>query len=509
MNKTHAPERPASDGRPVTLRRVTADDADCLFRWRSDERIYRFFRTPTTPAWDEHVDWLRARLADPGCFLFVIEHDGRPAGHIRIERRYGSTYEVSIYVDPDFHRCGIGGAALRLVRDRAPFATLSATVLPGNDASRRLFDAAGYVPEGGHMVNRPQRRGPTVAICPDGGPDVGLGHLTRCAGLAKEIAARGVPVALLVPADPIVQAMTPPAAEIVTLPEGADAADLHLLTAGAGALVVDHYRLDLAALAARIGADAPILHFDDHDRPVPGIAISVNGSPAAAGGDGPGASGPPHRLYGPRYQILRDDVRPRGSRRAERPERLLVTYGGADPLEMRPVLQRLVTDVVARRWPDLHVDFVVGRLAVPPAGPWPENATVHHGPDNMPELMAACDVAVTAGGQTMFELARCGAPMVVMILGEDQRPNVEAMERNGCILNAGWAAGPRWVDAVSDMLDTLLSEDSSRERLHRAARKLFDGNGAKRIADAILRAMDGRPPDACRATGFQTERNAC
>jgi len=52
----------------------------------------------------------------------------------------------------------------------------------------------------------------------------------------------------------------------------------------------------------------------------------------------------------------------------------------------------------------------------------------------MSEIMLKCDVAVTAGGSTMYELAACGIPMVTFIYADNQRPAVEMLEQEGYIV---------------------------------------------------------------------------
>ena len=139
------PARTAGDGRPVRLRLACPEDADTIFAWQRDERTRRYARNPAIPDWQEHLSWFAARLADLRCHLLLIEHDGVPAGTLRLDSLDGNDgLEVSILIAPDNYRLGIGGAALALARDFLPQADLHAEILSGNEASHRLFRAAGY-----------------------------------------------------------------------------------------------------------------------------------------------------------------------------------------------------------------------------------------------------------------------------------------------------------------------------------------------------------------------------
>jgi len=152
------PERTRTGGQ-VTLRRLTPGDAAITHRWQQNPATRRHARNPAVPTRDEHLAWISRKLGDPGCVLDVVEHDGVPAGVVRLDRvaRPGVDLacEVSINVATEFHGHGIGAAALSALRRLAPEAALIAHVLPGNAASHALFSKAGYVLDGATYVSIP------------------------------------------------------------------------------------------------------------------------------------------------------------------------------------------------------------------------------------------------------------------------------------------------------------------------------------------------------------------
>jgi UDP-2,4-diacetamido-2,4,6-trideoxy-beta-L-altropyranose hydrolase len=151
------PPVPTYDGRPVTVRLVEPGDAQLLLMWQRDPRTRRFARKPEIPTPEEHAAWLAGKLADPGCIPAIVLHGDSPAGALRLDRltdpEGGTAFEISLYIDPDSYRMGIGRAALELARRLLPNATLKAEVLPGNVASQELFKSAGYVLKDGMYVN--------------------------------------------------------------------------------------------------------------------------------------------------------------------------------------------------------------------------------------------------------------------------------------------------------------------------------------------------------------------
>jgi UDP-2,4-diacetamido-2,4,6-trideoxy-beta-L-altropyranose hydrolase len=140
----------AKDGAPVTLRLVEDSDATTLLDWQRDQETRRYARNSAVPTEVEHRAWFAAKRADPGCIFHLLECGGRSAGFVRLDRdRAKAAFEVSIVVAPDRRGLGVGRAGLELVHRLLPGERLLAFVKPDNEASLRLFAAAGYRPIGG------------------------------------------------------------------------------------------------------------------------------------------------------------------------------------------------------------------------------------------------------------------------------------------------------------------------------------------------------------------------
>ena len=135
----------AKDGAEVSLRRMNAGDVTILFEWQCHPSARRFARNPQPPELEGHKKWFAARLASTDCILAMILHGGQPAGMLRFDRGSDDAWEVSILIAPEKAHMGIGSVALALGRELAPSAVLVAEILPGNEASVRLFQRSGYV----------------------------------------------------------------------------------------------------------------------------------------------------------------------------------------------------------------------------------------------------------------------------------------------------------------------------------------------------------------------------
>lgn len=131
-------------------RDASEDDARLLFEWRNDEETRRRSRNSDPVDWAAHVEWLRRSLASPERRLLIVEHDSRPVGTVRWDRLAPQRWEVSITVAPQQRGRRLASSILS-VGERAMtsdgLVTLVAVVHVQNEASLRLFTAAGYTPD--------------------------------------------------------------------------------------------------------------------------------------------------------------------------------------------------------------------------------------------------------------------------------------------------------------------------------------------------------------------------
>lgn len=133
----------------VGLRPAAAEDARLLHGWRNHPHVRAVSTTQDPIDFEAHRRWLQAVLANPARWLFVAQVGRTPVGSIRWDSLDEGRFEVSLYTDPDLQGLGLGQRVLA-VGEQALLAhhpqgfTSVASVLHGNSASQRLFEAAGY-----------------------------------------------------------------------------------------------------------------------------------------------------------------------------------------------------------------------------------------------------------------------------------------------------------------------------------------------------------------------------
>jgi UDP-2,4-diacetamido-2,4,6-trideoxy-beta-L-altropyranose hydrolase len=139
--------------RVVTLRPAEMEDEAWLHELQSQPQTRRYANNPSLPTTKEHRQWLTRTVADPSRLLLIAEVDNSPVGMLRLDRLdHGD--RVSIAVDPQYHRQGLGAAILSLTTMLRPGVALEAEVMPGNEASLTLFAAAGYQRVGEQLFRR-------------------------------------------------------------------------------------------------------------------------------------------------------------------------------------------------------------------------------------------------------------------------------------------------------------------------------------------------------------------
>jgi RimJ/RimL family protein N-acetyltransferase len=135
----------------VLVRNARQDDSDLLLRWRNHPDTRRWSLSSSAVNAGGHEAWLSECLLDPDRVLLLAEEGGAPVGTVRFDRDgQDDRWEVSITLAPEHRGRGLAGAVLdageSFLLGARPYSHLIvARVRTANTASRRLFEAAGYI----------------------------------------------------------------------------------------------------------------------------------------------------------------------------------------------------------------------------------------------------------------------------------------------------------------------------------------------------------------------------
>ena len=192
-------------------------------------------------------------------------------------------------------------------------------------------------------------------------------------------------------------------------------------------------------------------------------------------------------LLGPQYALLRAEFREHaGSYRvAAKPRRVLVTLGGSDEADHTA---RVLGELASLA--GIEMDVMLGPM-YPHGNPIgrirgldPGRIHVHRGVDRLLDLAALADLAMTAGGSTVWELACLGIPMVVLGTATNQDAVLRGLgaEQAALVLGPIQSLSP---GEIAEAVRSLLASPSRLLDLSRAASSLVDGRGGERVSEAI------------------------
>ena len=172
------------------------------------------------------------------------------------------------------------------------------------------------------------------------------------------------------------------------------------------------------------------------------------------------------------------------------PCEILITLGGADHGDLLLRLLEMVDSLQV----DLCITAVVGPFSAARdelqglSLQFRHRVTFLQAPDSLFASMAKADLAISGGGQALYELACVGCPTVALQVAHDQEEHVHALTDAGIILFGG-ACWDGDLQAARDAVLILLMDYDARTRMSARARLLVDGQGAHRVARAVLEAV--------------------
>lgn len=296
----------------------------------------------------------------------------------------------------------------------------------------------------------------------------------RCLTLAGALTARGAACAFV---------RTPEAADILAR----YAPDMPLVgeSAEADLMVLDSYRMARATEAAWRARAGRLAVIDDLARPHDAdLVLDPSFGREARDYSAPVVlAGPAYALVRPAFVAARAEAL---ARRGEPPRRCLVSLGLTD---VGGITGRVATALADS---GLTLDVVVGAGA--PSLPALEalaangRVTLHVDSDAMAGLIARADIAVGAGGSSVWERACLGLPTVTLILADNQRDMAMRLDAAGVTL----ALDARWPGLEGRLVEAvgrLVADDALRAGLSARSAALCDGLGADRAAEQLLLAI--------------------
>ena len=109
---------------------------------------------------------------------------------------------------------------------------------------------------------------------------------------------------------------------------------------------------------------------------------------------------------------------------------------------------------------------------------------IYHDTQDIASLMLKADLAVTAGGNTLLELAYLGIPSIVVCAEKFEIETAKLMEKKNFGINVGFGKAIS-TSIIQSNLYNIINNYGLRKRMNKIGPKLVDGNGAQRITQII------------------------
>lgn len=346
-----------------------------------------------------------------------------------------------------------------------------------------------------------------IWIRADANSEIGMGHMMRCLSIAQELDRLGKQVCFLLADEAPASFLLERKQKFHVLHTDYRKMEqelpvlLPLLQEKMQSLVLfDSYFVTQRYLK-EIAGYARTVYLDDKNMfsyPVDAVInYNIYGKPSEYGKD----SFRPGRmlLTGPAYAPLRKEFQGIPYIVRDRAENILITTGGSDKYFLAgKILESALAacELAGQRFLQFHVVSGAFNQNLPRLLALSErysNVHIHRNVTEMAKLMQDCDIAVTAGGSTMYELCAVGVPMICFSFVDNQERIVETFAQRGLVCYGGNFLKEKetMAETAARFLLRLVQDKEARASYSRRERELVDGFGAGRIAEALCRMENG------------------
>lgn len=327
-----------------------------------------------------------------------------------------------------------------------------------------------------------------VSIITEGFYHTGYGHITRCLSLYQAFEERNIFPALYINGDDTFKSLIPGARyEILDWLNNTD--ELISKIKGSEIVIIDSYLAPLDLYERISAASTYSVYIDDNMRLDYPEGAVLNGSIYAEQLGYPNKFDTAYFL-GPKYIPLRKEFwQSREKQIKSEIQSVLITFGGQDTANLTPRMLRFLV----RNQPDLIKKVVVGSgfknldLIIEAKD---DKTEIYRSPSSaeMLKIMYESDIAISAAGQTIYELAHVGVPTIAITVADNQKNNLNGWIKEEFLTNE---FDHEMVNLENRLLVIFnnLNKRELRFNLSTIGRKKVDGLGAKRVVQSALEQL--------------------
>ena len=324
-----------------------------------------------------------------------------------------------------------------------------------------------------------------IIIITEGSSKIGFGHITRCISIYQAFQENELTVQFVVNGDSSVESLLKNTKyEIFNWLEDTD--KLFKLLRDSSIILIDSYLAGEGFYERITDFASVVVYIDDNNRINYPKGILVNGSIHAEKLKY-SFSSELNYLLGSQFIPLRRQFWNIHEKKVNSTlQNVMVTFGGDDLRNLTPKILKILN----KNYPLLNKKIVIGKgfkNVSEIEDLKDERSELIYYPDanGMLNTMLESDIALSAGGQTLYELARVGLPTIAISVAHNQTHNVENWEKVGFIELAGCWSDKNLFKNVLNKLEVLKDKTIRLEKSN-IGKMSVDGKGALRIVKYSL-----------------------
>jgi UDP-2,4-diacetamido-2,4,6-trideoxy-beta-L-altropyranose hydrolase len=196
----------------------------------------------------------------------------------------------------------------------------------------------------------------------------------------------------------------------------------------------------------------------------------------------------PLMLLGGEYTLLRDEFSTAEPIKVrDKANRVFVCFGGSDPHNFTSLAVKTLKVI-----PDIEITAVLGFMA---ACAYDEihaakNVAVIKDPASISDVMRSCDIAVTACGSMVYELAALGMPSVSIVQADNQKIIAEYLNKNALMKVIDYLDKTK-MKFLCYEVESLLNDFKRREQESLNLKKTISRHGAQNVARKLIEIIKG------------------
>lgn len=322
-----------------------------------------------------------------------------------------------------------------------------------------------------------------IFILTEGGSVNGMGHISRCLSLYQAFEEKGYKSQLIINSE-ISLHDSLHGINYSSLDWIKNEKEIFSIVKDSDIIIVDSYYCPLELYFKFSTLTKTTVYIDDNIRFEYPKGILINGVMGAEGLDYPQREDLFY-LLGQKYSFLRKDfweVPPK--KISHNIESIMITCGGNDLNGLSYRILKTLSD----KFPKVKKSVILKNLDTPYLDFFKKNADVftNLSATEMKDLMLNSDLAISASGQTTYELTRVGTPFIAINTADNQTFSINNFYKNGLIEPAIFWNNPELEIELLKQIN-ILSDFNFRKKVVNKMQNTITGKGSLLVIENIIK----------------------